>query len=133
MQVTWRYVIDSPIPAKCLSLVAGRFGRYVDPASPLFTHYYLSQPASPHDPPVSASAIKSCINNSAGGTAPAVQFVAEYFSLVSPPEHRVVYVKVIPVTNYYHTHRSAGTYPALHFITLSLTAAPCLPHRLCGC
>jgi hypothetical protein len=32
----------TPVPAKCVSLVAGRFRRYVDPSSPLFTHYYLA-------------------------------------------------------------------------------------------
>lgn len=41
LQVTWRYAMVTPVPAKCVSLVAGRFKRYVDPSSPLFTHYYL--------------------------------------------------------------------------------------------
>jgi hypothetical protein len=37
---------------------------------------------------------KSWIAHSAGGLAPAVQFMADYFSLVTPPQHRIVYVKV---------------------------------------
>jgi hypothetical protein len=99
--VVWRYAIETPITASAVSLVVGRFGKYVDPGVPRLTHHYLlreerraatstatgggssaaaaaaaSDKTSPLPPPP-----RSWVSHSVEGMGPAMSFLADFFHL----------------------------------------------------
>jgi len=99
--VVWRYAIKTPITASAVSLVVGRFGKYVDPGVPRLTHHYLlreerraatstatggggsaaaaaagNDKTSPPPPPP-----RSWVSHSVEGMGPAMSFLADFFHL----------------------------------------------------
>ena len=95
--VVWRYALETPITASAVSLVVGRFGKYVDPGVPRLTHHYLlreerraatlkasggrnssstiEKSAPPPPPP------RSWVRHSVEGMGPAMSFLADFFHL----------------------------------------------------
>ncbi len=92
----WRYAIDTPVPAAAVSLVVGPFARWVDPAAPRVSHYYLAPEAleepEPASPPAREAACllppKAWVKASVAGMGPVLAFLADFFNLTPPHQHQ---------------------------------------------
>ena len=93
--MVWRYAVDTPITATAVSLVVGRFGKYVDPGVPWLTHHYLLEKEEeagkeggkgkalplPPPPPPPPPPPRSWVRHSVEGMGPAMSFLADFFHL----------------------------------------------------